>query len=128
MQRFVFAIQPLQTSTVVPTIAKLCTRCRQTRGAGPICRNLTKNSIIESGWCNTLSILDVPSQIETLQSDGQAEGPRLICDLITKGTFIARATKDQLKGLLFHFYAVTNSDVFNFLRTIPCLSSSKTSS
>jgi len=77
----------------VRTIAKPCTRCRQTRWAEPICRNLTKNSIIESGWCNTSSILDVPSQIETLQSDGQAEGPRLICDLIIKGTFISAATK-----------------------------------
>ncbi len=98
-----FAIHPLQTSKVVRTIAKLCTRCRQTRGAEPRCRNLTKNSIIESGsgWWNTLSILDVPSQSDTLQSDGQAEGPRLICDLITKRTFISAATKDQLKDYFF---------------------------
>lgn len=36
-----------------------------------------------------------------LQSDGQAEGPRLICDHITKRTFISAATKDQLKDYFF---------------------------
>lgn len=43
----------------------------------------------------------MPSQSEILQSDSQAEGPRLIYDLITKRTFISAATKDQPKDYFF---------------------------